>query len=71
VGFSYSEDNQHYKTGDNQSADDIFHFLINFYDIFSEFQSNDFYLTSESYGGHYIPTTAKRIIEGKTEKGGI
>lgn len=48
----------------------MFYFFINFYDIFTEFSGNDFYLTSESYGSSYIPTTAKRILDGKTEKGG-
>lgn len=38
---------------------------MNFFNTFTDYKDNDFYITSESYGGHYIPTTAMRIIEGK------
>lgn len=29
---------------------------------FQEYKGNDFYLTSESYGGHYLPTTTQYIL---------
>jgi carboxypeptidase C (cathepsin A) len=50
VGFSYSDDPKHYHTNDSQTSMDSFEFLKNFFEVFSDFQSNDFYLTGESYG---------------------
>jgi carboxypeptidase C (cathepsin A) len=37
--------------------------LVAFFTKFSQFAGNDFYLTSESYGGHYLPTTTKYILD--------
>ena len=65
MGHSYAENPSHYKTNDTQAANDMFYFFINFFNIFNQFDSNDFYISSESYGGHYIPTTARRIIDGQ------
>lgn len=30
--------------------------------LFSQYKSNPFFLTSESYGGHYLPTLAYKIV---------
>ena len=29
----------------------------------NRFKSNSFFLTSESYGGHYLPTLAKSLVD--------
>ena len=34
-----------------------------FLNRFPHLYTNDFYLASESYGGHYIPTLADKIIQ--------
>ena len=36
-----------------------------------QFAINDFYITGESYAGHYIPAFATRIHQGNKEKEGI
>jgi serine carboxypeptidase-like clade 2 len=38
-------------------------FLVKFFDVFSQFKSNDFYVTGESYGGHYVPMIATAILD--------
>jgi len=55
VGFSYSDDPDDYTTGDAQAASDNYVLIQQFLERFPERKSNDFYITSESYGGHYIP----------------
>lgn len=37
--------------------------LKEFFRLFPEFQSNELFLTGESYGGIYIPTLAERVME--------
>ena len=48
--------------GDALAAADNYAFVINFFAAFPQFRSNRFYLTSESYGGHYLPTLADAIV---------
>lgn len=49
-------------TGDAQAAADLYHAAVAFFAKFDQYQGNDFYLTSESYGGHYLPSTAAYIL---------
>ncbi|CAE7890522.1 SCPL21 [Symbiodinium sp. KB8] len=66
VGFSYSRTPSDYNTNDTVTADDNFQALLLFFKGFSEFASNDFYISGESYAGVYIPTLANRIHEGNS-----
>ena len=61
VGFSYSDDTDDYKTGDEQAAIDNHALILAFLDRFPEVKSNPFFITSESYGGHYMPSLAKEV----------
>lgn len=45
-------------------ADDVYIFLQEFFKKNRQFQSNDFYVVGESYGGHYVPAVARRVAEG-------
>ncbi|CAH1425982.1 unnamed protein product [Lactuca virosa] len=64
VGFSYSNTTSDYKTtGDKITAKDSYTFLINWLERFPEYKTRDFYLTGESYSGHYIPQLAEFIIK--------
>eukprot|EP01084_Bolivina_argentea_P096298 173126_1 len=66
VGFSTSTDPNDYINGDESSAKDMYEFILGFYKIFPSLQKQDFYLSSESYGGHYCPMGAKYIIDHDT-----
>jgi Serine carboxypeptidase len=63
VGFSYFETNGDKYTGDDQSAKDNYYFILNFLQRFPERQKNPFYISSESYGGHYMPQLAMYILK--------
>ncbi|KAG5542186.1 hypothetical protein RHGRI_021899 [Rhododendron griersonianum] len=59
VGFSYSNTSSDYKTvGDQRTAEDSYVFLINWLERFPQYKSRDFYITGESYAGHYVPQLA-------------
>jgi len=62
VGFSYSDDTSDYNTGDHQAVEDMFYFIMGFLKEFPNLATNDFYITSESYGGHYMPQLGNYIV---------
>lgn len=63
VGFSYSEDTDDYVTNDAQTAVDNYQLIQAFMARFPEYSENAMYISSESYGGHYMPTLAKTIVD--------
>eukprot|EP01120_Amphizonella_sp_Union-15-10_P000177 TRINITY_DN10214_c0_g1_i1.p1 TRINITY_DN10214_c0_g1~~TRINITY_DN10214_c0_g1_i1.p1 ORF type:complete len:464 (-),score=75.41 TRINITY_DN10214_c0_g1_i1:73-1464(-) len=63
VGFSYSNNTQDYFTNDTRTASDSYQFLLGFFSRFPSFVGRDFWITGESYGGHYVPELARTIIE--------
>lgn len=63
VGFSYSNTTSDYDSnGDKRSARDAYTFLINWLQRFPQYKTHDFYITGESYGGHYVPQLAYTIL---------
>ena len=64
VGFSTTTDTD-IDYGDAQAAADNHRFVVGFFKRFASFNQQDFYITSESYGGHYMPTLALSLVEGK------
>ncbi|GLJ25039.1 hypothetical protein SUGI_0479230 [Cryptomeria japonica] len=63
VGWSYSNSSSDYTCGDASTAVDMQIFLLKWFDKFPEYRSRDFFLTGESYAGHYIPQLADRLLE--------
>jgi len=64
VGFSYSETPRDLiNVGDDAAASDNVVAIQRFYERFPERLGNDFYVASESYGGHYVPQLAKIIVD--------
>jgi len=63
VGFSYGTNlPSDYETNDNITAVDSYMFLQGFFDIYSEFSQNEFWITGESYAGVYIPSLAYQVL---------
>eukprot|EP00602_Paraphysomonas_sp_CaronLab_P007685 CAMPEP_0185024122 /NCGR_PEP_ID=MMETSP1103-20130426/7050_1 /TAXON_ID=36769 /ORGANISM="Paraphysomonas bandaiensis, Strain Caron Lab Isolate" /LENGTH=497 /DNA_ID=CAMNT_0027556995 /DNA_START=34 /DNA_END=1527 /DNA_ORIENTATION=+ len=69
VGFSYSEqedpygEDGDYKTNDDQAKKDNYALIQAFLDRFPQYRSNDLYIASESYGGHYMPQLSQEIVD--------
>ncbi|XP_048551200.1 serine carboxypeptidase 1-like isoform X3 [Triticum urartu] len=64
VGMSYSLNKSDYTTGDLKTAADGHTFLLKWFELYPEFQSNPFYISGESYAGIYIPTLADEVVKG-------
>ncbi|MBA0798072.1 hypothetical protein Gohar_008705 [Gossypium harknessii] len=63
VGFSYSNDSSDYtKVGDKRTTKDSYVFLINWLERFPQYKRRDFFITGESYAGHYVPQLAYYIL---------
>ncbi|KAM0032751.1 putative carboxypeptidase D [Helianthus debilis subsp. tardiflorus] len=62
VGFSYSNRSSDYTTGDKQTAKDSYTFLVNWLNRFPQYKTRDFFITGESYAGHYVPQLASLIV---------
>lgn len=62
VGFSYSNASTDYMVGDKRTAEDSYTFLVNWLERFPQYKTRDFYITGESYAGHYVPQLAYTIL---------
>ncbi|KAL5546693.1 hypothetical protein UlMin_006380 [Ulmus minor] len=68
VGFSYSTDKSFYiGVNDTITARDSLVFLQRWFEKFPEYKNRDFFITGESYAGHYVPQLAKLIIDSKVK----
>ncbi|CAD6218823.1 unnamed protein product [Miscanthus lutarioriparius] len=63
VGYSYSNTSSDYdRSGDQRTANDAYLFLVNWLERFPEYKSRPFYISGESYAGHYVPELAATIL---------
>ncbi|KAH9675301.1 serine carboxypeptidase-like 45 [Citrus sinensis] len=64
VGFSYSANKSFYgSVNDAIAARDNLAFLEGWYEKFPEYKNREFFITGESYAGHYVPQLAQLIIQ--------
>ncbi|CAA7390845.1 unnamed protein product [Spirodela intermedia] len=71
TGFSFSSDKRDIRHDEKGVSDDLYDFLQAFFAEHPEYAKNDFYITGESYAGHYIPAFASRIHQGNKVNEGI
>ncbi|XP_042506540.1 serine carboxypeptidase-like [Macadamia integrifolia] len=71
TGFSYSSDKRDTRHNEEGVSNDLYDFLQAFFTEHPEFTKNDFFITGESYAGHYIPAFASRVHQGNKAKEGI
>ncbi|KAK4778320.1 hypothetical protein SAY87_018507 [Trapa incisa] len=64
VGFSYTNTTSDlYNAGDKRTAEDAYTFLVNWFERFPQYKHRDFYITGESYAGHYVPQLSQIVYE--------
>jgi carboxypeptidase C (cathepsin A) len=61
VGFSFDASGD-YSTGDVRTANDNLQALVQFFVKHPQFAGRAFYISGESYAGHYVPELAEAII---------
>jgi carboxypeptidase C (cathepsin A) len=62
TGYSYAEPGDFGATSEAEIADNLYEFLQGFLSQYPKYSELPFYITGESYAGHYIPAAATRII---------
>ena len=68
-GFSKCSSIFHYETNEDQISENMKLFLDGFIKANPEYQGRDFYITGESYAGHYIPAIAYYLSHNVTDLG--
>ncbi|XP_010535625.1 PREDICTED: serine carboxypeptidase-like 48 isoform X2 [Tarenaya hassleriana] len=71
TGFSFTSDDSDLRHDEDGVSNDLYDFLQAFFKEHPQFAKNDFYITGESYAGHYIPALASRVHHGNKNKEGI
>ncbi|XP_018812409.1 serine carboxypeptidase-like 45 isoform X1 [Juglans regia] len=68
VGFSYSANKSFYDSlNDELTAQENLVFLERWFKEFPEYTNRDFFITGESYAGHYVPQLAQLIIKSQVK----
>ena len=62
VGFAYSNVSADYTVGDERTAADTVAAIVAFLQLYPQYASNPFYLSGESYSGHYTLMGARAVI---------
>mmetsp|Transcript_7110 Transcript_7110/g.13450 ORF Transcript_7110/g.13450 Transcript_7110/m.13450 type:complete len:581 (-) Transcript_7110:4875-6617(-) len=68
VGFSYYTNANDTFVDDERVTMDNYRVIQEFLDRFPQRRWNDLYIASESFGGHYIPHLAKKILDEKEKQ---
>eukprot|EP00928_Gymnodinium_smaydae_P087514 TRINITY_DN71772_c0_g1_i1.p1 TRINITY_DN71772_c0_g1~~TRINITY_DN71772_c0_g1_i1.p1 ORF type:complete len:513 (-),score=63.18 TRINITY_DN71772_c0_g1_i1:255-1793(-) len=69
AGVGFSQPSSDFEYTDEAAAADNWDFIKGFLQQYPQLKSHDFWLTSESYGGHYVPTLAREIL--RNNKGDV
>lgn len=67
TGFSHVGDPRNYVTTEKLVASDMREFLVQFLELYPELKNRPFYITGESYAGHYIPSVAHLLLKSPIE----
>lgn len=68
TGFSSVGNPRNYVTNEKVVAEDMSEFLVQFLDLYPKLKNKPFYITGESYAGHYIPSVAHLLLKRPIEE---
>ncbi|XP_073120573.1 serine carboxypeptidase-like 26 [Henckelia pumila] len=69
VGFSYTNTSSDYtRINDGFVAQDAYSFLVNWLKRFPQFKDHEFFISGESYAGHYVPQLAELVYDRNKNK---
>ncbi|XP_025659191.1 serine carboxypeptidase-like 42 isoform X2 [Arachis hypogaea] len=71
VGWSYSNTTSDYNAGDASTANDMYLFMLKWYEKFPSYRSRELFLTGESYAGHYIPQLTNALLDHNARSTGF
>ncbi|KAG8290774.1 hypothetical protein J6590_076464 [Homalodisca vitripennis] len=64
VGTGYSFTGKEcYRTSGEEVGEDLYNAVVQFHELFPNLQGNKFFISGESYAGHYIPALGHKIHE--------
>ncbi|XP_039686659.1 serine carboxypeptidase-like 29 isoform X2 [Medicago truncatula] len=64
VGFSYSNASSDIlNNGDKRTTEDSLIFLLKWFERFPRYKETDFFISGESYAGHYVPQLSQVIVK--------
>ncbi|KAK7411638.1 hypothetical protein VNO78_03073 [Psophocarpus tetragonolobus] len=64
VGFSYSKNKSEIlNNGDKRTAEDNLAFLLKWFERYPRYKRSDFFISGESYAGHYVPQLSQVIVK--------
>ncbi|XP_055533044.1 vitellogenic carboxypeptidase-like [Wyeomyia smithii] len=61
TGFSFTDSDEGYSRNETHVGKNLYHALVQFFQLFPELQKNPFYVSGESYAGKYIPAIGATI----------
>jgi len=67
AGTGFSTTNKEYVRDEAQVGREMVTFLTGFFAKLPQFAKNPFYIIGESYGGHFVPTTAYYLLKAAEE----
>lgn len=71
TGFSYSTDIRDIRHDEKGVGEDMYDFFQAFFEAHPEYKKNKFFVTGESYAGHYVPAVASRLHKALKKKEGV
>lgn len=61
TGYSFTDHPEGFSTNETHVGENLHTALIQFFQLFPELQTNDFFVTGESYAGKYVPAVSYAI----------